>query len=82
MQSGKLKRDKMKQIDYVCDCPGGWYGNNPNAQGEGCVVIDPTYTVSALRWFRRRATVMETKIKDDGLLLVFTVRGHVPELIA
>lgn len=74
----------MKQIDYVCDCPGGWYGCNPDQWGRGHVVVDGAKVVEAVRWLSKRVKLISSKTTtDEGVCLGFVLREKAfPEVIA
>lgn len=66
------------KTDYVQDCPGGWYGCNPDQFGRGHVVVDPCSIVSAVAFLKSRVTILESEAKvmlDGGFLLPFVLKG-------
>lgn len=56
-----------KRIDYVMDCPGSWYGNNPtDTDGRGNVAVDPGMVKLAILWLQKRVVIHETRVIRDS----------------
>lgn len=77
--------NKRKWLDWLDDCPGLYYGNNPHPEYgfKGNVTVATKAIVPAIDWLRRRrATIIQTNPGqqfgagpgDHGIAIQFQLR--------